>query len=285
MSPELKKHFNHFSNLFETESKNYFKNESERSQIFKLDPFWQVLSYTYFLEAKRFRPFLSYLISDFFKKDFKDILPFAIAIELIHTYSLIHDDLPCMDNDDFRRGKPANHKVFGEAQSLLAGDALQAESFRLICSVKNCEAKNILNAIETFSHRIGVNGMVGGQVLDMNLQKKPSLEEIEKIHLLKTSCLIEAAVIGSAHLCGSSTVQIKKFSEYSSGLGLAFQIKDDLLDYSDKQQDFKNIVNIIGLSETQSYLENVSQRALSSIYDQKNELLENIINYNLQRVK
>ena len=246
----------------------------------QLELLWKSMGYTYFLDGKRFRPFLCYLTAKAFDKPFSVVFPWALAIEFIHTYSLIHDDLPCLDNDDFRRGQPTNHKVFGEDIALLAGDALLTEAFLVVSNLPN-------QVIRLLAQKTGALGMVGGQVLDMKVDTQMQLSHLEQIHLLKTANLIEAAVVGAALLSGATENQIKGLGTFASQLGIAFQIKDDLLDGLDHNQDFKNYIQILGEEKTQIELKNkteTAQQALKKI-DLSAEALESVLQYNVGRSK
>lgn len=182
--------------------------------------------------GKRVRPLLMLLTYDIYKNDCRNIIPAACAIEMIHTYSLIHDDLPCMDNDDLRRGKPTNHKVFGENIAVLAGDALLNEAMNIMfdfCCHGN--VKGALEACGTISEAAGAEGMVGGQVVDV-LSENTEIEE-EKLlymHKKKTGAIIKASVIAGAIMGEASEKDLCSLHKYGDNLGLAFQIKDDILD-------------------------------------------------------
>ncbi len=282
MTSALNIEYLNFKNIFEIESKKYFEIKKQKTTNKILLKFWDSLQYTYFLESKRFRPFLVYLTAKHYNFNFNQIVPFSIAIELIHTYSLIHDDLPCMDNDDIRRGQPSNHKVFGEAIALLAGDALQAEAFNLIASLKEIDPKAIVNTVLLFSEKIGIYGMVGGQVLDMQISSQPEISDLEKIHLYKTAVLIELSMIGAGLLMQLNKGELKKLSEYGKNLGLAFQIKDDLLDFKEKDQDFKSYVSLLGLEATLAELKLKSEEAKIQF---SNEFFTDLLTYNLNREK
>ncbi|WP_284701564.1 polyprenyl synthetase family protein [Cytobacillus spongiae] len=189
----------------------------------------------YSLEAggKRIRPLLVFATLEAFGIDTKHGLPMASAIEMIHTYSLIHDDLPSMDNDDLRRGKPTNHKVFGEANAILAGDALLTYSFEVIANAKDeqLDASKKVKLIAKLAQSSGAEGMVGGQVADIaGEDKQLTLEEIEYIHVHKTGKLLACSVEAGAIIADASIEQLEKFSQFAYHLGLAFQIQDDILD-------------------------------------------------------
>ncbi|MFE4425733.1 polyprenyl synthetase family protein [Peribacillus butanolivorans] len=190
---------------------------------------------TYSLEAggKRIRPLLVFAVLDAFGKSLKTGIPAAAAIEMIHTYSLIHDDLPAMDDDDLRRGKPTNHKVFGEAVAVLAGDALLTYSFQLVTDMIDPEvtAEMKLNLVSEIAKSAGAEGMVGGQVADMEGESKQlTLKELEYIHEHKTGKLLTASIISGAILAGANNEQHQHLRDFAYHLGLAFQIRDDILD-------------------------------------------------------
>jgi geranylgeranyl diphosphate synthase type II len=198
-------------------------------------------SMIYSLEAggKRIRPLLLFATLNAFGIDPRNGLQVAAAIEMIHTYSLIHDDLPSMDNDDFRRGKPTNHKVFGDAIATLAGDALLTYSFEVIGKIptETASSDTKLSLIVEMAQAAGAEGMVGGQVADMEGENKTlTLEELEYIHIHKTGKLLRFSVIAGAILAGAHKTQLENLSLFAHHLGLAFQIQDDILDLTGNQQ-------------------------------------------------
>lgn len=274
----LENDYTEFRKYFEDQSTNYFEAQSKQTP--QLELLWKSMAYTYFLDGKRFRPFLCYLTAKAFNKSFNEIFPWALAVELIHTYSLIHDDLPCLDNDDFRRGQPTNHKVFGEDIALLAGDALLTEAFLVVSELPN-------QVIRLLAQKTGALGMVGGQVLDMKVDAQIQLPQLELIHLLKTANLIEASVVGSAMLSGATENQITGLSTFSSQLGIAFQIKDDLLDGLDSNQDYKNYIQILGEEKTKVELKNKTETALQALKKVEASItgLEKVLQYNINRSK
>lgn len=185
--------------------------------------------------GKRIRPILLISTIEALGENRNIGLEVASAVEMIHTYSLIHDDLPAMDNDDFRRGKPTNHKVFGEGIAILAGDALLTWAFQLISSIKNIHTELssdiVIDLINQLAIAAGPIGMVGGQVLDLEGEnKKLSIEELEKIHRHKTGDLIYFSIYAGARLAHANENQLAALSLYARKLGLAFQIQDDILD-------------------------------------------------------
>lgn len=196
----------------------------------------------YSLQAggKRLRPLLLFSTLHGFNKDPKIGLQVAAALEMLHTYSLIHDDLPSMDNDDLRRGKPTNHKVFGEALAILAGDALLTFSFQLLAEINHPEISNEMkiNLIQQLAASAGPEGMVGGQVADMEGEEKSlSLTELQYIHERKTGKLLQYSIIAGAILSNASEKQIEHLKGFSYHIGLAFQIRDDILDVEGTVED------------------------------------------------
>lgn len=188
--------------------------------------------YSVFSGGKRIRPILCLAALEACGGDMAPAMPTACALELIHTYSLIHDDLPAMDNDDFRRGKPTSHKVFGEAMAILAGDALLTEAFVLLSHSEKVRlaTERRLAVIQEIARAAGIAGMVGGQALDIRAEKiEPDFAGLEDIHRRKTGALIQAAVKTGAILAGASDEKIQALGRYGHHIGLAFQIADDIL--------------------------------------------------------
>ncbi len=196
------------------------------------------MRYSILAGGKRIRPILCLACCETFDGDLKKALPVACAIEMVHTYSLIHDDLPSMDNDDMRRGVPTNHKVYGDATAILAGDALLTDAFNLIvregrkAGIKDA---TLLDIIDNLSRAAGSDGMIQGQMIDVEAQGSDDikLEKIKRIHSLKTGKLIEASVISGALVGGAGGSDLKNLRDYSSSIGLAYQIIDDLIDDAD----------------------------------------------------
>jgi geranylgeranyl diphosphate synthase, type II len=195
----------------------------------------------YSLEAggKRIRPMLVLAVLSSFGKDVERGIPVAAAIEMIHTYSLIHDDLPCMDDDDLRRGKPTNHKVFGEAVAVLAGDALLTYSFQLIAGINHPDVtpEMKLALIAEISQSAGAEGMVGGQIADMEGENKQlTIDELEYMHEHKTGKLLQASILSGAILAEANAEQREHLRQFAFHLGLAFQIRDDILDIEGSEE-------------------------------------------------
>lgn len=191
------------------------------------------MKHTLFSSGKRLRPVLTIASAEIFGVPMARVMPTACALELIHTYSMIHDDLPCMDNDDFRRGKPTSHKVFGEAMAVLAGDALLTAAFALIAEngqVVGVTAGQIVEVVSDIAQAAGAPGMVGGQAIDMeSVGVELSLEQIETLDRLKTGALITVAARVGAVLAGASRADIDSLTQYGQCLGIAYQISDDVL--------------------------------------------------------
>jgi geranylgeranyl diphosphate synthase type II len=194
---------------------------------------FEAMRYSLLAGGKRLRPVLALASCEAVGGKIDAAMGLACAIEMIHTYSLIHDDLPCMDDDDFRRGRPTNHKVYGEAIATLAGDALLTDAFKVLVrkSANSAEPKIVLETIAELAHAAGSAGMVGGQVIDLLGEgKSKTIEELEELHAKKTGALFLASVRGGARLGGASDTQIEALEGYARALGLAFQVVDDLLD-------------------------------------------------------
>src|SRR5262245_24634305 len=192
------------------------------------------MRYSLFSGGKRIRPVLALASGEAVGAPMERILPFACALEMIHSYSLIHDDLPAMDDDDLRRGKPTNHVVFGEGMAILAGDGLLTEAFRVMAegALRNGQDRTAtLRAIREIAAGAGAAGMVGGQVADLESeQKKPTRTLVEYIHTRKTAALIRAAVRAGALVGGAQSGQFARLDRYGAAIGLAFQVADDILD-------------------------------------------------------
>jgi geranylgeranyl diphosphate synthase type II len=200
----------------------------------------QAMRYCVLAGGKRLRPILAIAAAEAVGGSGDAILPGACALELIHTYSLIHDDLPAMDNDDYRRGLPTTHKVYGEAMAILAGDALLTEAFALLSaslSQGNWQAYDSIEVIRMLSAAAGSRGLIGGQVVDLESEGKAIDEHLlDYMHTHKTGCLITASVLLGARLAGASPEQLTCLRKYGETIGLAFQITDDILDVTESTQ-------------------------------------------------
>lgn len=234
----------------------------------------------YSLQAggKRIRPMLLYAVLESYDRDKTAGDSTACALEMIHTYSLIHDDLPAMDNDDFRRGKPTNHKIFGEATAILAGDALLTHAFQLISRDDRLAPEKRLENVRLLSRAAGPDGMVGGQTADMLAEEKEvTVEEMESIHNRKTGDLLAVALQMGASIAGAGKKEQEALHRFGIHIGLAFQIKDDLLDVegdeqllgkpvgSDEGNHKKTYVSLLGLEKAKERLKFHTGAALSEL--------------------
>lgn len=192
---------------------------------------FDAMEYSLLAGGKRLRPVFAFEFCRMCGREWQAAAPFAAAVEMIHTYSLIHDDLPSMDNDDFRRGRPTNHKVFGEAMAILAGDALLTDAFAVASTAQLPEPADMAFAIGMLSECAGSLGMVGGQVLDILADQRECTEEdVLAIQDRKTGALINAACVLGTIAGGGTEEQVQAAAQFAAGLGLAFQIRDDMLD-------------------------------------------------------
>lgn len=207
----------------------YLKRYRERS-----GNIWKAIHYGVFPGGKRIRPILVLAAGELFGAKRKALLPFACAVEMIHCYSLIHDDLPALDNDDLRRGEPTNHKIFGEGLALLAGDGLLTEAFHVMSApqvVNDLPAQLVLKLIRELSHAVGVAGLVGGQAFDLEAERRDvDIGVVEYIHVRKTGALMRASIRIGAQVAGAKAAELRRVSRFGEALGLAFQIADDILD-------------------------------------------------------
>jgi len=238
----------------------------------------QSMYYSLIGGGKRIRPVLALAAAEAVGGDPETILPAAVSLELIHTYSLIHDDLPAMDNDDYRRGRLSNHKVFGEANAILAGDALLTYAFELLADSGTRQPERQLRMIREVAVAAGKAGMVGGQVADVAGEGKTlSLDEIEEIHKGKTGALLTVSARLGGVLAGGTEPQVTALTDYAQALGLAFQIKDDILDVvgnsellgkpagSDLRQGKATYVSLLGLEGAELQLHAQIQKAQTAL--------------------
>jgi geranylgeranyl diphosphate synthase type II len=226
ISFDIKTYLREKREIIDSYLKSYFDRPSSPPAL------QEAMRYSLLAGGKRVRPILVLASYEACGGNAEDILPQAASMELIHTYSLIHDDLPAMDNDDLRRGKPTNHKVFGEAMAVLAGDALLTEAFLMITDTSaKLRASSLLKAVREVALSAGAYGMVGGQVQDiLSENMEPDKDTLEFIHLHKTAALITASVKLGAILANSGKNRLKALTRYGENIGLAFQIIDDILD-------------------------------------------------------
>ncbi|GAW65541.1 farnesyl-diphosphate synthase [Geoanaerobacter pelophilus] len=258
------------------------------------------MRYSVFAGGKRVRPVLMLAACEAVGGELKPALPAACAMEMIHTYSLIHDDLPAMDNDDFRRGNPTNHKVYGEATAILAGDALLTEAFILLsCNGEGVDPAARLRVIHEIAHASGSRGMVGGQMVDMESEGKHDIDmaTLSYIHTHKTGALIRASVRAGAILGGASEEAFDALTRYADAIGLAFQIADDVLDVegtteelgkdagSDQARGKATYPALVGLEASKLRAEELVQIALAALepFDERAEPLRAIASYIVKR--
>ena len=236
---------------------------------------FSAMRYSLLAGGKRIRPVLALEFCRLCGGDPTQALPFAAAIEMVHTYSLIHDDLPCMDDDDYRRGRLTNHKVYGEAMAVLAGDALLTAAFSTLASAQ-LDASRIAAGVQILANAAGENGMVGGQVLDLEgEEKKLAANEIMQIHRLKTGALIRAACCLGVAAADGTQAQMDAAANYAEALGLAFQIQDDILDVIGEekklgkatQHDEKKstFVSLYGVEACERMVREQTQNALDAL--------------------
>lgn len=275
--------------------KNYLpKNPSFQKTIY------DAMEYSVMAGGKRLRPMMMYQAYKMFGGEDKELIePFMAAIEMIHTYSLVHDDLPAMDNDTYRRGRKTTHVVYGEDMGILAGDALL--NFAYETAIKGASAakaaKNAINALDILSKKAGIMGMVGGQVVDVELTgKKLDEERLDFIFKLKTGALLEASLMVGAALAGTDEKYIELMEQAGLNIGMAFQIQDDILDitstteelgkpvHSDEKNDKTTYVSLYGLEKSHEDVEEYSKKALSIMEELPYEnqflytLIEKLIN-------
>jgi geranylgeranyl diphosphate synthase type II len=260
------------------------------------------MRYSVFAGGKRVRPILMLAACDAVGGELAIAMPAACAMEMIHTYSLIHDDLPAMDDDDFRRGNPTNHKVFGEAVAILAGDALLTEAFILLSSPEygdRATAGKLLQVIREIAWCAGSHGMVGGQVVDMESEGKPDIDlaTVQYIHTHKTGALIKASVKAGALLGGADEASLAALTRYGETIGLAFQIADDILDIegtteeigkdagSDEARGKATYPAVVGIAEAKRRAGELVEMALDALscFDEKAAPLREIAKYIVYR--
>ncbi len=259
---------------------------------------YDAMQYSLKAGGKRLRPVLLLSSCEFCGGNESEALPYACAVEMIHTYSLIHDDLPAMDNDDFRRGKPSNHKMFGEAIAILAGDGLLNSSMEVLCSdiLKTCNNPEITERKLWASHEIlkssGCRGMIAGQVADIISERNcQSKELLEYIHMNKTAALLTASVRAGAILGGTDDKTLADLTEFAKNMGLVFQITDDILDVcgqvqltgkatgSDAKHNKLTYPSLYGLDKSKAIIKDLSEKSIAILdkYKSKSMFLKDLI--------
>jgi len=267
------------------------------------DRLLEAMTYSLMAGGKRFRSVLCGAAAEAVGGDLEDVLPAACALEMVHTYSLIHDDLPAMDDDAMRRGQLTCHKAFDEATAILAGDALLTLAFQTLSSIETSneqQATKWLHAIQLISHAAGYCGMIQGQMLDMGSEgSRLTLNELKSMHRLKTGALIEVSLKCGVELVGANFKQIRMLENYARQIGLAFQVTDDILNVegdpaimgkavgTDKLRHKSTYPSLLGLEESKSFAGKLVENALQSLesFDQKAEPLRAIARYIVARKK
>ena len=294
---DLKHYLKERCQLVDSALEKYLPNENELPSVLH-----KAMRYSVFAGGKRVRPILLLAACEAVGGDINNALPAACAMEMIHTYSLVHDDLPAMDNDDFRRGRPTSHKVFGEATAILAGDALLTEAFILLSNreaADSVEPGKLLQVIGEIGRCAGSRGMIGGQVVDMESEGKPEIDfaTVQYIHTRKTGALIKASIRAGALLGGADQASEKALVKYGEAVGLAFQIADDILDIegtteeigkdagSDQERGKATYPSIIGLTESKRRAAELVDVALEALagFDDKADPLREIAAYIVKR--
>lgn len=259
---------------------------------------YEAMRYSVFAGGKRLRPLIMWETAKMCGGSWEDVQPFACALEMVHTYSLIHDDLPAMDNDDLRRGMPTSHIKFGEDIAILAGDALLTKAFEVIAHAEYTDAARAMRAAGIFAAAAGTEGMVGGQVVDLASEGKDiSLEELQYIHLLKTGALLRIAADVGAIMAGADETEIKAVDDFARYLGIAFQIRDDILDVtgteeelgkpigSDAEEEKNTYVKLCGIEKSEQLVEEYSEKAKAAIlcFGEKADFLIKLTDYLVNR--
>lgn len=268
----LENRCNEYASFLEDYLKNCYANWEKLPQ----QKLYESMFYSLFAGGKRLRPVLTFEFCRMCGQDWKKAAPFAAALEMVHTYSLIHDDLPCMDNDDYRRGRLTNHKVYGEALACLAGDALLTDAFGMMAKADLPNPKYLQTAIGILSNCAGSNGMVGGQVLDILSEERICTEqEVLDIQSRKTGALIRAACCLGVIAGGGGEEQLSAAGKFAELLGLAFQIRDDILDVIGNAQELgkavgmdgeKNtFVRLYGLQKAETLVEDYTRQAIVTL--------------------
>jgi len=273
---DFNKQYSTYVDIIETELNHLLPEQNVPEGIL-----YKAMRYSLLSGGKRIRPVLSLAVCDMLNGNIFDVIDFACSIEMIHTYSLIHDDLPAMDNDDYRRGKPSNHKVFGEAAAILAGDGLLNTAFEVMSravikmSEKNEKQLNSdigtngLKAMELVAKASGAGGMIGGQIIDISgigalgnqidTAKLSEIEKLDHMHMLKTGAIIKASVLVPAMIAGSDENRLSALAGFSESIGLAFQIKDDILDGD-------GYVALLGVDRSKTMLDSLISKASVFLY-------------------
>lgn len=295
---KLKEYLNK-NKIIVDEALNYFLPETQGPA----EELYNAMRYSLFAGGKRIRPILCIAAAEAVGGTHDDVMPVACAFEMIHTYSLIHDDLPAMDDDELRRGKPTNHMVYGEATAILAGDGLLTEAFRVMACpelIARAGGERFRRVTEMVASAAGARGMVLGQVLDIRAEgKKIGTSQMEIIHEHKTGALLKASVTTGAILGGGTAKQIENIDNYGKYIGLAFQISDDILDIEGSTEELGKQTGVdvergkntypsnYGMENSKKMLKEITEKAIHIIsgFDAKAEPLRQIAVYIMERKK
>ena len=273
--------------LIEESLKKYIYNEIDAPVV------REAMAYSLFAGGKRLRPILAIMACELFNGDVKKLMPFACSLEFIHTYSLIHDDLPAMDNDDYRRGKLTNHRVFGEGFAVLAGDALLNKAYEILLETISIDNRpEFIMAAQEISRAAGVKGMIGGQAMDLYYENKNiSHEELKNIHDKKTGALLRVSLNVGALIANAPKKDMEAINEYGNLIGRAFQIADDILDIkgnkerlgkdTGKDEKKSTYVKYFGILESEKIAKETVDEAkkIISVYGDKGILFKNLADY------
>lgn len=290
----MKKTLEEYRLIFLSQLNDFFENYG-----CDIQPVYDAVKYSIENGGKRIRPALCYLGAQFCGKNCDYVSNFAVGIEMIHSYSLVHDDLPCMDNDVLRRGKPTTHVAYGEGMAVLAGDALLNMAFECFLADKNFD-ENTLKAVRYVGENSGINGMIGGQCIDLTNESKRgfTLEEVRNLNRLKTSGLIKSALVGSIIKCGATEEKVKDIETYATKVGEIFQIADDILDKTstssilgkdvnkDSQNDKVTVVDLMGIENARAFMLKLEEEAISAIekYGERSTKLVDMCKYLTGRI-
>jgi geranylgeranyl diphosphate synthase, type II len=290
---KLKEYFSHNKRLVEAKLESLVASQAGVPIIY------EAMKYSLLAGGKRLRPIMAIMACELFDGDINEVMTYACSIEMIHTYSLIHDDLPAMDNDDYRRGKLTNHKVFGEGFAILAGDALLNKAFEIIhqALIENPRLENI-KAAAYISKASGAQGMIGGQCIDLYYENKGiDLDILNAMHDKKTGAMIRAPLVAGALISGAADEDVQRIEKFGQLIGLAFQISDDILDVegsteklgkrtgSDVSNNKSTFVSYYGIEKSKVMAKELIKEAqnIIDLYGNKGLLLKELSNYIIER--
>ena len=290
----MKKTLEEYRLIFLSQLNDFFENYG-----CDIQPVYDAVKYSIENGGKRIRPAFCYMGAQFCGKNCDYVSNFAVGIDMMHSYSLVHYDLPCMDNDVLRRGKPTTHVAYGEGMAVLAGDALLNMAFECFLADKNFD-ENTLKAVRYVGQNSGIKGMIGGQCIDLTNESKRgfTLEEIRNLNRLKTSGLIKSALVGSIIKCGATEEEVEDIETYASKVGEIFQIADDILDKTstssilgkdvnkDSQNDKVTVVDIMGIEKARAFMLKLEGEAISAIekYGERSKKLVDTCKYLTGRI-